>query len=232
MQIIFKIGRRGGRQMSVLSLEDLRIHAENALAQVGEGVPLADLDHALIALGVAASVTSLDRDAIGERISLAYAGGASTRQIQEVISLISGLGVHSLMVSAAMVLAEAKPRDASYAGPLSSEQQALWDRFVGADPFWVGFERQTPGFLDAMLRLSTDQFVAFFEYCAVPWKSGAIRAVLKELIALASDATPTHRFLPGFRIHLANAIALGAGRAAIMQTLDIAAAAPLHVGVR
>ena len=74
------------------------------------------------------------------------------------------------------------------------------------------------------------QFSAFFDYCAVPWKSGRVRAVLKELIAMACDATPAHRFGPGFRLHLRNAIALGAGRRAVMETLEIAAAAPAHDG--
>jgi hypothetical protein len=34
------------------------------------------------------------------------------------------------------------------------------------------------------------------------------------------------------RLHLANAIRGGAGRAAVLQALDIAAAAPTHQGVR
>jgi alkylhydroperoxidase/carboxymuconolactone decarboxylase family protein YurZ len=57
-----------------------------------------------------------------------------------------------------------------------------------------------------------------------------VRARTKELVALACDASPTHRFRPGFRVHLKNAILLGVGRRAIEQTLDIAAAAPGHGG--
>jgi hypothetical protein len=83
-----------------------------------------------------------------------------------------------------------------------------------------------------MLLLSTDQFIAFFEYCAVPWKSRQVRAKVKELTAMACDATPAHRFLPGFRLHLANAVALGAGRLAIEEAMAIAAAAPQHQGTR
>ncbi|MNG36489.1 hypothetical protein D3C84_1235290 [compost metagenome] len=68
-------------------------------------------------------------------------------------------------------------------------------------------------------------------YCAVPWKTAALRAYLKELISLAVDAAPSHRFMPGLRLHLANAVQLGVGRKAILQALAIASDAPLHRGI-
>ena len=101
---------------------------------------------------------------------------------------------------------------------------------MGDDPFWIGFSEELPGFLDAMLRLSPDLFAGFFAYCAIPWASGTVRAKIKELAAMACDASPSHRFLPGFRVHLNNAIQLRVGRKAILQALDIAAAAPPHSG--
>lgn len=212
----------------MVTLSDLR--GIVAALDLEEGPPLSPIEAALIGLGVAVSVTALDREAIDVRIGDALLAGASVAQVQEIISLISGLGVHSLMVSAVPLLEQARAAGIAPDEALSPEQQALWDRHVGDDPFWTGFERELPGFLRAMLLLSADQFAAFFDYCAVPWKSGQVRARVKELAALASDATPTHRFLPGFRLHLANAVALGAGGAAIGQALDIAAAAPTHKG--
>lgn len=213
------------------TLRELREIARAATAAAPEGDPLDPLSAALIELGVAVSVTSLDSDAIEATISRAFDAGASVAQVQEVIALISGLGVHSLMMSAVPVLSEAAARGLVEAEtPLDDERKALWATYVGDDPFWTGFERELPGFLDAMLRLSPDIFTGFFEYCALPWKSGTVRARIKELIAMASDATPTHRFEPGFRVHLRNAIGLGAGRRAIEQALDIAATAPEHPG--
>jgi hypothetical protein len=47
---------------------------------------------------------------------------------------------------------------------------------------------------------------------------------------MACDATPAHRFLPGFKLHLANAVMLGAGALAINEALVLAAAAPEHQG--
>jgi hypothetical protein len=48
---------------------------------------------------------------------------------------------------------------------------------------------------------------------------------------MAGDATPSHRYLPGMRLHLANAVRRGAGRTAILHALDLAAEAPAHPGV-
>ena len=76
-----------------------------------------------------------------------------------------------------------------------------------------------------------EAYEAFFAYCAVPWRTGAVRGRVKELMSMACDATPTHRYLPGMRLHLGNAVALGYGRTAILHALDIAAAAPAHPGV-
>ena len=215
-----------------VSLATLHALAADMLVEVEDGAALDDREEALVALGVAAAVTSLDVHAIDARIGACFAAGASVAQAQEVVSLVSGLGVHSLMTTATRIVAQAKAAGLFPAGDLTAEQERLWARHVGDDPFWAGFERHHPGFLDAMLRLSPGQFSTFFDYCAVPWTGGAVFGRLKELIAMASDATPAHRFLPGFSFHLANALRLGAGRSAVSRCLAIAAEAPPHVGTR
>ena len=214
------------------TVSDLRALARESTMALPEGAPLSPFETALLGVGLTASVTLLDRSAADAAIDAAFAAGASSQQVQEVVSLVSGLGVHSLMMTAPMILAAAARAGEPVDLPLTVAQQDLWDQHVGEDPFWASFEREMPGFLEAMLRLSSDQFTAFFDYCAVPWKSGAVRARIKELVAMAVDATPTHRFLPGFKLHLANAIALGVGSVAINEALDLAEAAPPHIGTR
>jgi alkylhydroperoxidase/carboxymuconolactone decarboxylase family protein YurZ len=217
--------------MNEISIANLRAEAEILTARLAAGEPLDAQAAALVTLAVAVSVTSLDRAKIDAAVARAFDAGASIAQVQEIIALASGLGVHSLMVSAAAVLDEARRRGlADPQAPLDPERQRLWQVHVGDDPFWTAFSAELPGFLEAMLRLSPDIFVGFFAYCAIPWQSGTVRARVKELAAIACDAAPSHRFRPGFRVHLGNAIKLGVGRTAIMQALDIAAAAPEHRG--
>ena len=211
------------------NLEDMEAVAVVALNGAVDGDPLDELSAALIQLGCCVSVCTLDRAAIDQSIERAFAAGASIDQVQEVIALISGLGVHSLMVSAVPVIKAAR-RHGQVDRMMDAKRVALWDRYVGNDPFWKGFEAEVPGFLQAMLILSPDVFEGFFNYCAIPWKSGKVRALTKELIAMASDATPSHRFMPGFRVHLRNAIALGASKTMVREALRIAARTPEHSG--
>ena len=217
--------------MTEVSILDLRAEAEVLTRGLPAGDDLSPLAEALIRLAVSSSVTALQPVAIDHAIAAAFDSGATLAQVQEIIALTSGLGVHTLMMTARPVLEAAAARGLiDGARPLDAERQVLWDRHIGNDPFWTAFSAELPGFLDAMLRLSPDIFTGFFEYCAIPWQSGTVRAWIKELAALACDAAPSHRFRPGFRVHLRNAIALQIGRRAILQTLDIAAAAPTHDG--
>ncbi len=219
--------------MNDIYVSELREFALSKMVDVPEGEPMADIDRALIELAVAVSVTALDALAIDSALNNALDAGAAVEQLQEIVTLTSGLGVHSLMASETALLAAVRNRGLVNTNePLNETQQQLWNKHVGDDPFWDGFSRELPGFLDAMLRLSSDMFEGFFAYCAIPWRSGTVQARVKELAAMACDATPTHGFGPGFRVHLANALALGVGRIALIETLDIAAAAPRHSGYK
>jgi alkylhydroperoxidase/carboxymuconolactone decarboxylase family protein YurZ len=210
----------------MLSLNQVEAMALHMLEDTPDGDSLNAEAASLIDLALKVSVTSLDRAALEGAIMAARETGATTDQIQEVIALVSGLGVHSLMISATAVLASAGDMP-----PLDDEQQALWASYVGNDPYWLEFERETPGFLDALLRLSPASFKGFFDYCAIPWITRAVPALTKELAALACDACPTHRFGPGFRHHLRGALKLGAGRVMILETLALAANASVHSGI-
>jgi hypothetical protein len=48
---------------------------------------------------------------------------------------------------------------------------------------------------------------------------------------VAIDTMPTHRYLPGMRFHIENALALGTSRQELVDVLDISAAAGPGHGV-
>ncbi|BBF69753.1 carboxymuconolactone decarboxylase family protein [Sphingomonas bisphenolicum] len=200
-------------------------------ADVDDGEALPAIDRALVKLGLACALPSLNKAASGRAITEALALGATTQQIQEIVSLIAGLGVHSLMLTSSLITTGAGLTESDGTIAFTSDEQKIWDARVGNDPFWDRMEDELPGFLRSMLKLSQAQFEAFFDFCAVPWKTRTVSARTKELLAMASDAMPSHRFMPGFRLHLANAIKLGAGRRALEDCLQLAAQTPAHVGV-
>jgi alkylhydroperoxidase/carboxymuconolactone decarboxylase family protein YurZ len=216
----------------MVSLDDARAEALTLLEGVADGEPLDAATAALVALGVSASAASLDAAGTRRHAERALEAGATAEQVHEAVVLVSGLGVHSLMEGSRTVADLLRERgDAAIDAPLDDRRAQLWAAHVDGDPYWASFEQAVPGFLDALVRLSPEAFAAFFAYCRVPWETGALRAVTKELISVAADGSSTHRYLPGLRLHVANAVALGAGRRAVLEALDIAAAAPGHEGV-
>jgi alkylhydroperoxidase/carboxymuconolactone decarboxylase family protein YurZ len=219
-------------EVAGVSIAAARAAAIAVLDGVPEGEPLDDATAALIDLGVRIVATTLDLE--GSRLAVARAldAGASEDEVHEVLVLVSAIGVHTLMAGSSVVLDVLRARgSATASAPLNEEQAQLWAQRVGDRAFWAELDAENPGFLDALLRLSPRGFTAYFDYCAVPWATGALSPVCKELISLATDATATHRFLPGVRLHTAGALHYGAGARQVRAALDIAAAAPPHLGV-
>jgi alkylhydroperoxidase/carboxymuconolactone decarboxylase family protein YurZ len=54
-----------------------------------------------------------------------------------------------------------------------------------------------------------------------PYETGPLDPKMKELLSVAKDAAITHRYIPGLRIHMENAIGYGATREEVMETLEI-----------
>jgi alkylhydroperoxidase/carboxymuconolactone decarboxylase family protein YurZ len=193
------------------------------------------LDHLteeFIRLAVSASVTNLNLDQSEHSISNCLELGASGEQIQEILTLISGLGVHTLMETALMLVRQLRKKgDEFIDAPLDPYRLGLWEKYVGTNAYWLKFEEEVPGFLNSILRLSPDTFEAFFIYCSIPWRSNYLPALTKELVSLAVDTSTTHRYWPGFKLHLNNAIKLGANRHMLLTTIQIAKSSTLHHGI-
>lgn len=217
--------------MSGVTIAELRAEAEHQLRDIEEGDGLTDGNAALVRLGLASSPTCLDSDAIEQACVDALAAGVAGRALHEVVVLVSGLGIHSLMhASGRIARLRTQAGEKALEDGLPSEAEAIWQRRVGEDGYWRKFEEFVPDFLKSLLLQSPSAFDAFFDYCALPWRDRTLTALQMELISLAVDCCPTHRFRPGFRLHLHNAIKLSAGRKAILETLEIAAGAPGHSG--
>lgn len=217
----------------MISLEEIRAAVLSLLKSCQEGDALDEQTRALIGFAVRASVSTLDIEGMDDYAQRALEAGATPAQLHETLVLVSGLGVHTLMVGSRRIAQLSQELGlVDMSAPLDPPREQLHAKYVGENSYWDVVEREAPGFLDALLRQSPDAFKAFFDYCAVPWKSGALPPLTKELISIAVDASTTHRFLPGMRLHLSNAVKLGCGRLAILETLDIAAKGPAHLGVR
>jgi alkylhydroperoxidase/carboxymuconolactone decarboxylase family protein YurZ len=81
---------------------------------------------------------------------------------------------------------------------------------------------------DGVLELDPDFFQAYLRFSSVPWKSGPLEPKVKELIYLAIDVATTHLFAPGIKIHLENALRLGASQSEIMEVFELTSVLGIH----
>lgn len=193
-----------------------------------DGDPLDDATVVIVGLALRASAMTQDTAGTRQWMERALLAGVTREQIHEAVTLVSGMGVHAFF-EASRILSDLSSADHE---PFDARRQALWDRYVGTSSYWDTMREEIPGFLEALLQMSPESFEAFFEYCAVPYRSRHLTTLQKELIGIAADASPAHHYLPGMRMHIRNALKLGAGRLAIEGVLAIGAAAPAPHGVR
>jgi alkylhydroperoxidase/carboxymuconolactone decarboxylase family protein YurZ len=98
---------------------------------------------------------------------------------------------------------------------LSPEQERLKAEYIRARGYWTdwteGMLRFSPGFLDLYAR-----------YGGYPAANGPLSPLVCELIYVALDASSTHLFESGLRLHMAVAIRLGATPPQVMEVLAMA----------
>jgi len=104
---------------------------------------------------------------------------------------------------------------------LDPRRQALKDAFIENRGYWSGI-------WDQVLALSPDFFEAYSELSSVPWKHGVLEPKVKEFMYIAADASHTHLYNAGTRIHIQNALRHGATEAEIFEVLMMTAAIGVH----
>ena len=193
------------------------------LGEAAEGRGLDEQTAALVAFAVAATPTTLDRAGMEQHAGGALDAGATFDELTEAMLLASAIGLHGLHEAPQVLRALAEARSAPF--PAHTEETVSYRDRLLADPYWQRLDAQLPGFLDSMLRLDAPAFKLFVDYVGIPWRTGTLAAKTKELIYVAIDTMPSHRYLPGMRFHIENALALGATRQELLDVLDISAAA-------
>ena len=106
-------------------------------------------------------------------------------------------------------------------GELTERQERLKEDFVRARGYWAPI-------WDSVLRLDTEYFEAYLNFSAVPWRTGPLEPKMKELIYIAIDASTTHLYEPGLRIHVQNALRYGATKEEIMEVFELTSVLGVH----
>jgi len=104
---------------------------------------------------------------------------------------------------------------------LTPRQKEIKEKFVKARGYW------TPVW-DPLLKLDPDYFEAYTNFSSKPWVKGVLPPKVKELIYIAIDASCTHLYLNGIRVHVKNALRYGATKEEIMEVFELVSILGIH----
>lgn len=178
-----------------------------------------------IHITVDAAATHLFSPGIRQHINAALGYGATAAEIMEVLELTSTLGIHACNVGFPLLL-EVLEEEGRRDGPasLSPRQEELKARFENDRGYWHES-------WDCFLELAPELLDAYLDFSSVPWKTGILEPKVKEFIYTAFDASATHLYAPGLKIHMRNALHHGATVEELVEVLEIAAVVGMHTAL-
>ncbi|PZG57002.1 hypothetical protein C1I98_00430 [Spongiactinospora gelatinilytica] len=183
-----------------------------ALAEEAATGPLGAQAKTLVLLACDAAMTYRNRDSLPARIQGALDAGVPPEGVLEVLELVSVLGVHALNVGLPIALEEYADGERPESPPaLQSRVRERFERLRGYwDAGWQPVLAHVPGFLDR-----------YADFSAASARHGVLDAKTRELVLVAIDASSTHMYAPGVRIHVRNARAHGATFGEVVQVLRL-----------
>ncbi|MFM0550241.1 carboxymuconolactone decarboxylase family protein [Paraburkholderia sediminicola] len=191
------------------------------------GVPrrrnhLDDKTRAFIALAADACATQLYAPGVARHIERALSFGATRDELIEVLELISTIGIHTSNVGVPVLLEVLEEEGLRHGAPeLDERRQKLKAEFETNRGYWH------PTW-EGLLELDPDLFEAYVEFSSVPWRTGVLSPKLKEFMYCAFDASATHLYVPGLKLHMRNALRYGASAEELMELLEIVSVTGIH----
>lgn len=169
-----------------------------------------------IYLACAACTTHIHAPAIRAHTKAALQAGATQEEIFDVIGLTYLVGIHTVTNGARILMELQEELGIQDSGPsdLDDEKKRIKDSFVRQRGFWT--DTWNP-----VLDLNPHFFEAYTEFSAQSAQANVLDAPTRELITCAFDASTTHLYHTGTKIHMRNALKLGATPGQVMEMLEI-----------
>ncbi|EXJ90155.1 hypothetical protein A1O3_03224 [Capronia epimyces CBS 606.96] len=168
-------------------------------------------------IAVQACSTTAYSPGVRAHIKAALAVGATQEEIMEVIGMTSLVGIHTVTQAVPIlfeVLQDQGKEDLIPALENDPRREAIKQDFIQRRKFWT--DTWNP-----VLRLDPDFFEAYMSFSSLPNSRNVIEPKIRELIYCAFDASTTHLYNRGTKIHMRNAVQLGATPEQIMDMLEI-----------
>jgi len=175
-----------------------------------------------IYIAVDAAATHMYEPGVRQHVRAALATGATPDEIMEVLELTSTLGIHACNIGVPLLI-EVMEEEGLRTGPrpLDERQERLKAEFTENRGYWHEF-------WEGLLELDPELFEAYVAFSSHPWKHGTLEPKVKEMVYIAFDAAATHLYVPGLKLHMRNALRLGATQEEIVEVLEIASVIGIH----
>jgi len=175
-----------------------------------------------IYIAVDAAATHLYAPGLRQHVRAAIRLGATPAELMEVIELTSTLGIHACNIGVPLLL-EVLEEEGLRTGPAPEDERRrqLREEFTHHRGYWHTF-------WEGLLELDPELFEAYVAFSSVPWKTGVLEPKVKEFVYIAFDASATHLYVPGLKLHMRNAVRLGATAEEIMEVLELASVIGIH----
>jgi len=177
---------------------------------------------AFVALSASVASTHIYLPGIAQHLRAAVAFGATQQELTEVLELTSTLGIHAANIGVPLLLEVLEEEGLRHGPePLDARRETLKQAFIDNRGYWHAS-------WDGLLELDPELFEAYIEFSSVPWRTGVLPPKIKELIYCAFDASATHLYQQGLKLHMRNAINYGASKEEIMEVLEIVSVIGIH----
>ncbi len=168
-----------------------------------------------------ASTTHLYNRGTRVHIQNALRHGASEEEVFEVLAMTSVLGIHSCSLGMPVLIEELQAAGKLNRPKFDERRQKIKDEYIKVRGYWS--ERQ-----EDMLAMAPEFFEAYLNFSGAPWRTNVLEPKVREFVYIAIDASTTHLYEPGLRLHIRNAIGYGASQEELMEILQLIAALGIH----
>ena len=169
-----------------------------------------------------ANATHMYAPGVRQHIRKALEVGATPQEVMEVLECASTVGIHAMTVGVP-VLAEVLEEEGLRSGTPEPDarRRELKEEFTRSRGYWDEL-------WDVVLDLSPDYFEAYLDFSSVPWRSGVLEPKVREFMYITFDASATHMYVPGLKLHMRNALRYGATEQELMEVLQIVSTIGIH----
>lgn len=143
----------------------------------------------------------------------ALSAGATPAEIAETVEVVCVLGVHTSTMATPILVEELQALGQGLPAPTEASRAVQAD-FEARRGYWNEL-------WDAIALIAPEFLAAYLNFSSLPGERNALDPKSRELLLITVNSVTTHLFPDGVRVHIRNALRLGADAAEIMHVFQL-----------